>query len=357
MEYNIPLFYPFMNDSIKESVVDTLGSRWLGQGPKVDLFEKNIGIKFDIKHPLMLNSGTSALELAYELIGIKPGDEVITTPLTCTATNIPLLRRGARLVFADISPKTLNIDVNDIKNKITKKTKAIVHVSLGGVKSDIGTFDGIPTVHDAAQGIGFNNGDYLVYSFQAIKHFTTGDGGLLGLPDEENYHKAKLLRWFGIDRDKKRSYDWQAYKEREMTFDIEYPGFKYQPTDIAASMGLAGLLHYDYILSARRAIFDIYKAELSGVEGLQIVEGDESVYWLATLLVERRDAFAAHLAEHGIETNLVQIRNDVYKIFGGKRQNLPVMNEIEDKYISIPLHTNMSFQDAFYICKIIKKGW
>jgi len=361
VQYKIPLFYPYMDKDIIRAVTDTLKSRWIGQGPRVDEFEQAIGDKFNLDYPLMTNSGTSALELAYDLIDIQPGDEVITTPLTCTATNIPLLRRGAKLVWADINPDTLCIDYQDVMKKVNENTKAVVAVSLGGINHGIDevSFEKykIPVVHDAAQGIGYKNGDYIVYSFQAIKHFSTADGGLLALPNKEKYREAKLKRWFGIDRDKKKANDWQAYKEREMTFDIEYLGYKYQPTDIAASMGIEGLKKYDKILDYRKTIFDIYREELRGIDGLKLIDGDGNKYWLATLLVERRDDFSRMMNECRIETNLVQMRNDIYQIFGGVRQDLPVMNEIEGKYISIPINTKMTLEDAYYITKCIKKGW
>lgn len=357
MEYKIPLFWPYITHKTKQAVNDVLDTRWVGQGPKVDEFEKAMGDKFNIRYPLMTNSGTSALELAYDLIGIKKGDEVITTPLTCTATNIPLLRRGAKLIFADIDDSTLCISQNSVDKLITDKTKAIVNVNLGGIKNIITTSKNIPIVTDSAQAIGYTNGDYVIYSFQAIKHFTTGDGGMLCLPNGERYKEAKLKRWFGIDRDKKRSYDWQAYKEREMTFDIEHLGYKYQPTDISAAMGLAGLKDYDEIIEHRRTIFNIYKSKLDGLEGIRIVDGEENLCWLATFLVDDRDQFSKVLSDAGIETNLVQVRNDIYNIFGGKRQDLPFMNRIEHQYISIPIHHKVSFDDALYIVNAIKKGY
>lgn len=355
MQYKIPLFWPYITDDIKLAVLDTLATRWIGQGPKVDEFEKEMGEKFNIDYPLMVNSGTSALELAYDLVGIKPGDEVITTPLTCTATNIPLLRRGATLVWADINPDTLCIDEIDVARKITDKTKAIVNVNLGGIKNNIEGFK-VPVITDSAQATGYTNGDYVIYSFQAIKHFTTADGGMLCSPDEATHKRAKLLRWFGIDRDKKRAYDWQAYKDREMTFDIQHLGYKFQPTDIDAAMGLAGLRDYDDIIKHRRTIFDIYKAELDGYKGIKVVDGEENIHWLATLLVEDRDKFSKILNDAGIESNLVQVRNDIYSVFGGERQDLPNMNAVEDKYISIPLHHRVDLDVVFYIIDTIKKG-
>lgn len=353
----IPLFYPYVSDKARRSVMDTLKTKWIGQGPKVDEFEKALEEKFRRNYAVCVNSGTAALELAYELVGIKEGDEVVTTPLTCTATNIPLLRRGAKLVWADIDPDTLNMSKASENEKITDKTKAVVGVNLGGIQHELAKINNIPLITDSAQGIGLKNGDYVIYSFQAIKHFTTGDGGVLFCPDEETYQRARKLRWFGIDRDKKRAYDWQAYKEREMTFNIEEPGYKWHMNDIAASMGIEGLKDYDAILDHRRMIFDLYKNELDGMDGIKIVDGKNNVYWLATLLVDRRDDFVKKMDAAGIETNLVHVRNDIFNVFGGDRYYLPNLDSIEDKYISIPLNTMVSINDAHYIIKQIRSGW
>lgn len=364
----IPLFYPYMTAKIRKAANDTLKTRWIGQGPKVDEFEKKIGKKFGLKYPLAVNSGSAALELAYELVGLKPGDEVISTPYTCTATNIPLLRRGVKIVFADILPTTMNIDPVDVEAKITDKTKAIVIVNMGGIESEaykkLKHFK-IPIICDSAQAPGLKNGDYVIYSFQAIKQFTTGDGGLLVCPNKTAYKKAKLLRWFGIDREKKQKEGWQAYKKRHMTFDIELPGFKYHMNDIAASMGIAALEDYDKIISYRKMLFELYVSLLDGVDNISIVTywdvgskyGMRSTYWLMTVLVKNRDRFAKVMKQHGIETNMTHIRNDVYKVFGGKRQKLPFMNSMEEQYICLPLHHKITPKDVRFICDVIKKGW
>ena len=351
----IPIFYPHVPKNLHSMLGEVLKTKWLGQGPLVDKFEKEIGDKFNLKYPVFVNSATSALELAYTLLDLKAGDEVISPVFTCTATNTPLVRRGIKIVWADIDPHSLVSTEKLVFEKITGKTKAIIGVSLGGIKCDLSGF-GIPVIIDAAQAIGHNNGDMTIYSFQAIKHFTTGDGGLLNVNDEKLYKRAKLLRWFGIDREKKQQNDWQAYKHREMTFDIEEPGFKYQPTDIDATFGLAGLAEYDEILEYRKNLFNLYKNELDWYKGIEVVDGPDNVCWLCGLILHDmdRDKFASKLLDKGIETNLVQLRNDIFKIFGGKRQDLPNMNMIEDKYIYIPLHTRMTFKDAHYVIDTIK---
>ncbi|MBU2052454.1 DegT/DnrJ/EryC1/StrS family aminotransferase [Patescibacteria group bacterium] len=359
--FMINLFYPYVPKEAIEAVVDVLRSRFIGQGPQVDRFEKIFCDHFNVKNAVSLNSGTAALATAYELIGIGPGDEVITTPLTCTATNIELLRLGAKLVWADISPDTLCIDRESVKSKLTSKTKAIVQVHLGGLRAECADIQydtrRIPVVSDAAQALGIFTGDYTCCSFQAIKQITTIDGGMLIAPSFAEAHKAKLLRWFGIDRDKKIANNWQAYKERKMIFDIEVLGTKRHMNDVAAAMGVVGIAHYDHVMGVRYEQFSKYKELLSDVRGLRIIDSIDNTCWLCTVIVERRDDFVKKLFEADIDSNVVQVRNDIYKVFGGKRQDLPVMNELEEKYLSIPLGPHITMDDVEYICKIIKGGW
>lgn len=352
----IPLFYPYVPQEAIDEVNDTLKTRWIGQGEKVDRFEEEFCRKFNLNYAVSMNSGSAALETAYELVGIQPGDEVISTPLTCTATNIPLLRMGAKIVWADIDLNTLCMDAYDASTKITNKTKAIVNVHLGGIDNDLG-WQPVPVISDACQALGVFNGDITCCSFQAIKHITTGDGGMLVVNDVEKYKQAKLMRWFGIDREKKQAANWQCYKERQMTFDIELMGYKRQMTDIAAALGLGGLKKYDYVLDYRKKLFNQYKLLLKDVPGIKIVDGDNNTCWLITVLVDRRDDFAKVMFENGVDTNLGQVRNDIYKIFGGVRSDLPVLNSIEDKYICLPINMQVTEDDVIYITNLIKKGW
>ena len=168
-------------------------------------------------------SGTDALHLAYILAGIKKNDEVITPVFTCTATNIPLLYIGAKIKFVDADPNTMNICIKDLKKKITKKTKAIICVHYGGIPCDmdeikkIAKKNKIKVIEDAAQALGgkYNKqnigtiSDFTTFSFQAIKHITTGDGGMLCIKDKKLIEKAKRIRWFGIDRKKKQLGIWK----------------------------------------------------------------------------------------------------------------------------------------------------
>lgn len=357
---NLVIFYPHVPETAIEEVEKTLKSRWIGQGPKVNLFEHEFTKKFCPGfHSVAVNSGTSALHLAYLLAGVGPGDEVIVPVFTCTATTIPLLWIGAIPVMADISSKDLNIDPGSVKKLITKKTKAIVCVHYGGLPCDMDELKkvagNIPIIEDAAQAIGAKYkgkyigeiSDYTCFSFQATKHITTGDGGMLVLRDKEKAKKAKRLRWFGIDREKKQKGIWEN--------DIKEVGYKYQMTDIAACMGLAGLNDIEGTLIFRSLLRFVYAKNLS----VEMITGGKDKYdssWLCTILVDRRKDLQKKLKDNHIESGTIHCRNDIYSIFGG-RKKFPNMDAIEDKYLVLPLHNHLQINDVKRICNVINSGW
>lgn len=365
---NVVLFHPHIARTAAERVVKTLKSRWIGQGPQVDLFEKEFGERFGRGRPaIAVGSGTDALHLAYILAGLKRGDEVISPVFTCTATNIPLLYEGVHIRFADVQSSTLNIDPQHVRSLLNEKTKAIICVHYGGLPCDmdellaLGNQWGIPVIEDAAHALGGSYkgqpigaiSDFTTFSFQAIKHITTGDGGMLILKDPALIEKAKRIRWFGIDRSAKQQGIWEN--------DLTEIGYKYQMTDIAAAMGLAALDEFTEILEHRQSLLRGYEQGLKGVGGLHFIGGGYTdrvhAAWLCTVLVERRWDFQRKLRENRIESNQVHYRNDRYTILGGRRSDLPNMDAIEDKYVVLPLHTKVSLADVERICSVIRSGW
>jgi dTDP-4-amino-4,6-dideoxygalactose transaminase len=351
----------------QEYVCDTLSTRWIGQGPKVELFEQKFKETFNLPGPcITTGSGTDALHMAYLIAGIQAGDEVICPLFTCTATNIPLLYIGATIKFADIDPKTMNISVEDVRRKINKKTKAIVVVHYGGLPCDMEALRaiadeyGIPIIEDAAHALGAEYdgvavgalSEFTMYSFQAIKHLTTGDGGLLTFKDESLAPLARRLRWFGIDRSDKQKGIWEN--------DIKDVGYKYQMTDIGASIGLAGLEEFDQTLAHRRAIYARYVSHLKNVDGLTIVDDydprKKHAAWLFTILVDRRAELQIKLRSHHIESGQTHYRNDRYSIFKCE-ESFPNMDAVDDSYLVLPVHTKVSLDDVDRICAVIKSGW
>ena len=313
-----------------------------------------------------MGSGTDALHLAYILANIKKNDEVIAPVFTCTATNIPLLYIGAKIKFADIDPQTMNISIDHVKKLVTKKTKAIIFVNYGGVPCDLLELNKLKKkyklilIQDAAQSLGSKVGnkditdfaDFTIFSFQAIKHITSGDGGMLTFKDEKLLEKSRRIRWFGIDREKKQGGTWEN--------DITEIGYKYQMTDIGARMLLDSIQDFSKIFSHRRKIFNIYKKELSKNKNIKVIDTTNksltNSYWLCTIILKKnRIKLQNYLRKLKIETNQVHFRNDRYKIFKKfvKNSKFPIMKKYENNYLVIPLNIKISTNDAYYIAKSI----
>ena len=367
---NIVLFYPHVSELAKSSVMETLDSRWIGQGPKVKIFEENFSKKFASNLPaIAVGSGTDALHLSYMLAGLKPGDEVIAPLFTCTATNIPFLYMGIKINFADVDINTMNMDTNHVRQLMSDKVKAIICVHYGGLPCDMDELQSIanewniPIIEDAAHAVGAKYkgidigsiSDFTMFSFQAIKHITTGDGGMLIIKNKDLIDKAERIRWFGIDRKSKQAGIWEN--------DITEIGYKYQMTDIAAAMGIASLSEFDDQSQIRKSLFQVYEEELAGCERLRIIgsgyKDREHAAWLFTVIVEERYKLQEKLRDNNIESNQVHFRNDRYSIFkeftNGKV--FPNMDKIEDDYLVLPLHTKMTVEDARKVCSVIKSGW
>ena len=364
---NVPLFYPHIPKNSIKSLKKVLSGRWIGQGPLVDDFEKKFEKKFTNKLPcIAVGSGTDALHLAYLLAGIKKNDEIICPVFTCTATNIPLLYIGAKIKFADIDPDTLNISIDHVKKLITKKTKAIVFVNYGGLPCNlkelniIAKKNNIKLIQDAAQSLGstYNKkpiteySDFTIFSFQAIKHISSGDGGLLCIKDKNLKKKAYRMRWFGIDRLKKQGGTWEN--------DIKEIGYKYQMTDLGASILLESLKEFNKISSYRKKIFNIYLEELKNNKFIKIINQTGKFThsaWLFTILTDKKDHLQKKLRLAKIESNQVHFRNDRYSIFKKfiKNKNFPNMNFVEKKYLVLPIHTKMTISDAHYVANTVNK--
>ena len=365
---NIVLFYPHIPKNSLKSLEKTLATRWIGQGPMVDRFEKKLSKDFaNNLSVISTGSGTDALHLAYLLANIKKDDEVIAPVFTCTATNIPLLYIGAKIKFADLDKKTMNISVSSVKKLITRKTKAIICVHYGGLPCDLKELQEladkfkIPLIEDAAHALGaeYNSkkigsiSDFTIFSFQAIKHITTGDGGALCIKNKNLLEKAKRLRWFGIDRKKKQLGIWEN--------DIKEIGYKYQLSDLGATLGYESLLEFKKILKHRQNIYQIYLNELQKNQNVICVHEESKIKkhaaWFFTILTDKKDFLQKKLRYKGIETNQVHFRNDKYSIFKKfvKNSKFPNMDYVEDKYLVLPIHTKMSLKDAVRVAKEINK--
>lgn len=350
----IPLFKVAMANEVHDRVQETLLSGYVGEGPRVAEFEEALWEVLGVP-VLATNSCTSALDLAYHLIGLGEGDEVISTPMTCLATNMPLALRKCKIVWADVDPLTGNIDPESVRRLASPhRTKAVVCTDWAGRPCDYDALraaaSGIPIVEDAAHAFGatyhgvpmpLHGGHYVAYSFQAIKHLTTGDGGALCMPPHL-YQRAKLLRWYGLDRE-----DSTAMRCRQQASE---PGFKYQMNDIAASIGLGNLKLAQKNLARHRANADFYDRVLPrSVQGITHLQPNTASYWIYTILVDNPQAFEVEMMRRGIQVSQVHTRNDIQDCLPSAEYTLPGLDEFSSRMISIPVGWWLSPEDLKHI--------
>jgi dTDP-4-amino-4,6-dideoxygalactose transaminase len=371
----IPLFKVRMSAGVGRSVEEVLYSGYIGQGRRVEDFEAALSNYLGAPHCCTVNSCTSAIHLALHLVkalGFPDRDEVLTTPLTCTATNLPILANGLRPRWVDVDPSTCNISADDLMRKVGPRTLAILAVHWGGSPCDLSEIRRVqeycaeafgftpPVIEDCAHAFGAeykgrrlsNHGNWCTFSFQAIKHLTTGDGGLLVLPDEDLHRKAKLLRWYGLDREQPG--------DLRIGQNITDWGYKFHMNDINATIGLLNLQGVDPALSVHRDNAAFFDRALQGVDGIkfQRITGDGvSSSWVYTIFVERRDEFVRRMTENGIQVSRVHERNDHNECFAAFREPLPNVDQVSSNMICIPCGWWVSHDDREYIVDTISRGW
>jgi perosamine synthetase len=365
----IDFFNTYVSTTAKDSVVEVLNSTMLSEGKVTALFEKELQNVFGFQNVITLNSGTSALHLALDICDIHEGDEVIIPAQTFVATALAVMYCKAKPVFADIDASNGNISIASVKAKITAKTKAIICVHWGGYPCDMDELKAICKQHqmtlieDAAHALGAtyknqmigNISDITCFSFQAIKHLTTGDGGAITINNQGLYKVALKKKWFGIDRENAAP---SELGERQ--YNLDTLGYKYHLNNYASALGLSNLNGYMQRLEERRKIAQFYKNELAHVSGLKLFsekDDRQSAYWLFGLHVENRLHFIRHLSAFGIPSSVVHQRIDRNSLLGGINQHLEAQTMFDDSQIHIPIHDAINLEKAEYICNIIKKGW
>ena len=309
----IRLFNVHMSSQVGGMLTDTIHSGYIGQGPRVEEFEDRLLEAWRLPcRPLTTSSCTHALDLAYHLCGITQGSEVISTPTTCSATNIPLVNRGAKVIWADVDRVTGLISPEDVKKKITERTKAIVAVDWAGRPCDYRRLKsfGVPVIQDAAHRLGLSRhfGDYVSWSFQAIKFLTTGDGGALLVPAEQR-DRAELLRWYGLDRKSSSAF--------RCNQNIKEAGYKYHMNDIAATIGLG---NFDEAHENRQRNIENAKLYSKSFVDLPITippPDDQCPFWIYSLITGNRSSLQAHLGDIGIESGQVHRSCDEHDVMRG----------------------------------------
>lgn len=374
----IPLFKVAMNPTIVQDISGTLLGGNITQGPRVLEFEDQLSIRFQTPFVLTLNSATSGLSLALQLLNLdNTQDIVLASPLTCVATNWPILLKKLKLKWVDVDLKTCNIDLIDLKSKIDSKTKALIFVHWAGNPVNLDEIEEIKkytktrfghellVIEDCAHGfgstwkndqvLGASHNNIAVFSFQAIKHLTTVDGGAIVLPNKQLYDRAKLLRWFGISREQK-----VISGDSRLEHDIVEVGTKYHMNDVIAAIGLSNLKIVDSNILKHKLNAAFYENELRDVPELELltkVPGTVSASWIFTfkILKGSKLKFLEYMRKKNIAVSQVHSRNDTHSCVAQFKTSLPNLDILEKQVISIPVGWWLSLEQLRYIVDTIKQ--
>ena len=356
---------PSLGQEEIDAVVDTIRSKWITMGKKTIEFENNLKNYVKAKHMAVVNSCTSALHLALLAHGIKDG-EVITSPLTFTATANVIVHAGAKPVFADIDEKTYNIDPEEIKKKITEKTKAIIPVHYAGQPCNmdeirkIAKEHGLEVIEDAAHAIGaeYNNEKIgkkgtACFSFYATKNMTTGDGGAVATDNDKVAERMEQIRFHGINKDA-----WNRYsKAGSWFYEVKEAGWKYNITDMQSAMGIVQLKKLDDFTKKRREIAKMFAKNLDKelfiipqeAENVLHVRHLYPVQLNLKLLNIDRKKFIEAMKKEGIQTSVHFIPlhlQPFYKQMGYKEGDFPVAEAVYSQLVSLPIYSDMTEEDV-----------
>ena len=394
-EKNIPFSPPDITDAEIEEVVKAMKSGWITTGPRTKEFERKIAECVGANKAVCLNSATAAMELTLRVLGVGPGDEVITSAYTYTASASIIDHVGARIVLVDTAPDSYEMDYGKLADAITKNTKVIIPVDIAGKMCDYdtifeivkdkkdlfkadneiqGLFGRVIVMADAAHSFGavrkgLKSGqvaDFTSFSFHAVKNLTTAEGGAvvwrndLGLDDEWLYNQYMLLSLHGQSKDalaKMKKGSWE--------YDILYPAYKCNMTDILAGFGLIQLRRYETLLHRRKVLIDMYDKALLplGVISLQHYGEDFAStghLYLARIPganESRRNEIITKMAEAGIATNVHYKPLPMftaYKNLGFDIKDYPNAYAQYENEITLPLHTLLSDRDVEYVCESLK---
>lgn len=368
---------PLIEEEDIQEVVDTLRSGWLGTGPKVHRFEDDFKKYIGCKHAIALNSCTAGLFLALEAIGVKPGDEIITTPMTFAATANVITHHGAKPVFVDIERDTMNIDPNKIESAITSKTKAIIPVHFAGRPCkmdeimDIAHRHNLFVIEDAAHAteawykdkkIG-NIGDITVFSFYVTKNLVTGEGGMITTNNDDWAEEIRIKSLHGISKDAWKRYSAEGFQ----SYEVIYPGYKFNMMDIQAALGIHQLSRIEENHKIREQYWKKYNSAFADVPELilPIEDSNRHARHLYTILIKLhklkidRNQFIDALKAENIGTGIHFVALHLHKYykekFGYKRGDFPNSEFVSDRTISLPLSAKLKNEDVNDVITAVKK--
>lgn len=362
---SIPLFKVYLapEQALMPRLRDVLYSGQISEGEPVYEFERRFSCFSGLPNVLSFYSGTAALHGALILAGVQSGDEVISTAMTAEPTNMAICHTGAKLVWADVDPSNGNLSAASIAQRVTPRTRAIVVVHYGGIPASMSAIRkvaedaGVSVIEDAAHALGARYcnhpigaaSEYAMFSFQAIKHLTTVDGGMLACRNAGDLPKGRILRWFGIDRQAART-----------QVDVQSVGYKYHMNNVNATIGLVQLDHIRAVVDRHIENGRYFDAALRGIPGIELCTWDpqaEPSYWFYTVLADRRDDLACYLTEHQIGNSQAHKRNDWHSVFADSRCPLPGLDSFYSRMLHIPCGWWVTDEDREFIADTLRKGW
>lgn len=366
-----PLFKTHINSELAlTNIENVFKSGYLNEGVQVHELTSYLKTRLSSQNLVLLNSCTSAITIALRLAGVETNDDVVSTAMTCVATNEPIVIAGANIIWGDVDPQTGMLSANTIEDAITPFTKAVIIVAWAGTPpTDLDSIyelcdrRGIKLILDAAHAFGamFNSlpihefAHYTCYSFQAIKHFTTGDGGALICKDESDYKRSKRLKWFGLDRDstKDENGNWRG---QQWDVDVTECGYKFNMNNVAAAIGLSQVGHINRNLNLHRknaAFYDIHFHDVNDNIIKPVVRDRKSIssHWVYTVLYNghSKNELLARLNSKGIMAGLVHVPNDTYTAFSKFKRDLPGVREFSNSQFSLPCGWWLSTNDIIDI--------
>ena len=364
----IPFHVPWTDAREVAEVGRSIRSGWLTTGPRVRRLEERLAARVGARHAVAVNSCTAALHLALAAAGVGPGDEVLTSPYTFAATGEAILYLGARPRFADIEPRTLNLDPSEAERRLTRRTAAIVPVHIAGLPCDLEEIGALarrrrlPVVEDAAHALGASVDGRPIgalsamtcFSFYATKNLATGEGGMITLDDPRAADRLRRLSLHGLSRDA-----WKRYaRGGSWRYDVVELGFKYNLTDVAAAIGLVQLAKFPRMQRLRRALAQRYTRLLAPEEAFETPPesaGTTHAWHLYILrlrpgvLTVGRDRFSELLGEAGIGHSVhfqpLHLFSFYRKTFGYRRGDFPHTERESARAFSLPLHPGLSRAD------------
>jgi len=373
----VPFFRPEISEEEIAAVVETLRSGWLTTGPRTRQFEADFADRVGAKHAIAVNSATAALHLALNAADVGPGDEVIVPTMTFTATAEVVVHQGAKPVFVDCMPDTMNIDPLAVARAITPRTKAIIPVHYGGQPSEMDELLEIADEHDlwviedAAHALPAQYrgrtvgtiGDMTCFSFYANKTITTGEGGMLTTDDDGLAERVRTRSLHGLSKDA-----WKRFSaEGSWYYEVVYPGFKYNLTDTAAALGLGQLKRADDFWQRRERCALRYHELLGDLDEIKLPTAQKHVQhswhlYVIQLEVERlsidRNAFIRKLDEAGIGTSVhyIPLHMQPYyrETFGHQADDFPVARRLYDRIITLPIYPSLPDESIAYVADTIR---